>query len=245
MKKSILKSGFIVSVALLLLFCGCENNNSYAQSWKIPVEMFSNEVLEEYQIPWLVKPANVSNEEQYYLGYGDTENYYGGVFYYSAYMGSSEEFLEYVSSVYSCFAKSNLTLASFGYADSDGELWNSVSFYRLRPANSLDAFKRELNNKDFIYYEFHFTELPLGEFDVANYVMTPCLRCGILLSRNRSSASLVKRRESKEPAGLTRRDNSQKFLHIPHKNSPIHWCREKKRRRRRGMGPPPTRLVHR
>lgn len=191
MKKSILKSGFIVSVALLLLFCGCENNNSYAQSWKIPVEMFSNEVLEEYQIPWLVKPANVSNEEQYYLGYGDTENYYGGVFYYSAYMGSSEEFLEYVSSVYSCFAKSNLTLASFGYADSDGELWNSVSFYRLRPANSLNAFKRELNNKDFIYYEFHFTELPLGEFDVQHngYIFENGKRLTIRFDQNQDDSS--------------------------------------------------------
>ena len=191
MKKSILKSGFIVSVALLLLFCGCENNNSYAQSWKIPVEMFSNEVLEEYQIPWLVKPANVYNEEQYYLGYGDTENYYGGVFYYSAYMGSSEEFLEYVSSVYSCFAKSNLTLASFGYADSDGELWNSVSFYRLRPANSLDAFKRELNNKDFIYYEFHFTELPLGEFDVQHngYIFENGKRLTIRVDQNQDDSS--------------------------------------------------------
>lgn len=114
-------------------------------------ELFSDEVLSYFSIPWLTKPEGAIEEVQ-------TKG--SSSYEYEAKMLNEEDFNRYLENVFNEFSSRDYTLANYCRHLTVGEAFSYQTYYYL-------AFSEEKTYKSRVwygdtYYRLYFTRTPLG-----------------------------------------------------------------------------------
>ncbi len=117
-------------------------------------ELFSEEVLQEFDIPWLSKPEGAANEVQYKDG---------GTYYYDAAISSQEQFTSYVEDIFKEFSERNYTIANYYETIIKGEAWSTKYGFNIAFDNSKTYAVSQLDG--ITIFTLYFAAHPLGEYD--------------------------------------------------------------------------------
>lgn len=147
--KKIMCALAVLLAAALFSFSGC----SPQEATKIDKNLFDDDILEAYNVPWLQKPDDAINERQYVDGH----------YIYEAYFQEYEEYTEYYTSVFTQFQEKGYSLfCETGY-DSHGELWSHYTCGFLKPIN--DPTEALSTHETMVRYDLYYTTSPFGNFD--------------------------------------------------------------------------------
>ena len=173
MKKTILFLTNILCATLLLFsFTGCRSN-----------KLFSERTLRDYDIPWLTKPENATEETQQIINH-----YYD----YQAYVPDKEAIIPYAQSVLDGFTAGSYVFGYFVAADSQGGLWDRVDYYIISPSSDLNDYIRSPSDAGIISYSFFYTAAPLDGYDdiMEGYRMLNTKRLNIHISKTADARGL-------------------------------------------------------
>lgn len=135
-------------------------------------DLFDKRVLKRYEISWLEKPLNATNERKY----ADSDSYN-----YECELKSIEECLAYIEEVFNNFKDRNYTVAHSVRAI-DNALQDL--YYEVAESNNLNDFCEE-NNISY-FYKFFYNSKPLNEIEKnsvddrieigSRYLIVKCLK---------------------------------------------------------------------
>ena len=131
-------------------FCSCNIQS-------VSTELFSEEVLQEFNIPWLTRPEGAANEEQY------KEKINWGTYYYEATINSQEQFTSYVEDIFKEFSERNYTIANYYETIIKGEAWSTRYGVNIAFDNNMTYMFSETDEN--VVYRLYYTAQPLGEYN--------------------------------------------------------------------------------
>ena len=156
--KKILKTVVVVLGALPLVLCSCNLDPDRTCNIKSgSTELFSEEVLQEFNIPWLTKPEGATNEKQY------KEKINWGTYYYEAIINTQEQFTSYVEDIFKEFSKRNYIIANYYETVIKGEAWSTRYGFNIAFDNNMTYMFSETDNN--VVYRLYYTAQPLGEYN--------------------------------------------------------------------------------
>ena len=139
----------VLLAAALFSFSGC----SPQEETKIDKNLFDDDILEAYNIPWLQKPDEAINERQYFDGH----------YTYEANFQEYDDYTEYYTSVFTQFQEKGYSLFRETGYDSHGELW---SHYTCGFLESIENPNEALLEHSYmVNYNVYYTPSPLGDYD--------------------------------------------------------------------------------
>ncbi len=145
----------VICSLISINFCSCYLDPDHTCNIQSEsTELFSEEVLQEFDIPWLSKPEGAANEVQY----RDHCTYC-----YEATINTQYEFTSYVEDIFKEFSERNYTIANYYETVIKGEAWSTQYGFNI-------AFDK---SKTYMVYQgegikvcdLYYTTQPLGEFN--------------------------------------------------------------------------------
>lgn len=144
-------SAFMTAILILsmLLLCSC--------GIELPLKgnLFDKKVLEKYEIGWLERPKNVTNEEQYV----DSDLYK-----YTCEINDYEEFEKYVEKIFTNFKERSYTIAYLVDVDRYDVV---TSYFKVAESDELPDFCRDFGIS--INYTFYYSTKSREEMKENNY----------------------------------------------------------------------------
>ena len=137
--------------AAVILGSSCIGSSCVFKFKPISTELFSDEVLYYFSIPWLTKPEGATEEVQ-------TKG--SSSYEYEAKMLNEEDFNRYLENVFNEFSSRDYTLTNYCRHLSVGEAFSYQTYYYLAFSEEKTYnFKTSDGNT---FYKLYFTRTPLG-----------------------------------------------------------------------------------
>lgn len=119
-------------------------------------DLFSEQILKEYEIPWLEKPAGALSESQFYKN---------SHYQYTAYLPSHQVFLEYCQTVLDRFLVDSYCAGYIFQSGTVGSMLDSTPYTIAAPSGHLEDYIDAPQNHAYLYFKVVYTANLLGAYN--------------------------------------------------------------------------------